>query len=148
MAVPLPHPNQVIGFQTNYFKDGHNLTGFRYYLLKEIKEEKKLLVFFSITSNSSRDWVIASQYKIKERPPCLDSEIYLNSFVNTNCLINVPLELFKFFEKVCRNCPQFCLKRREFSDIIKLHYDIVKYQELLRVEVKIINLVEKNFIFD
>ena len=65
--------NQVICFQTNYFKNRHNLTGYRYYLLKEIDKKNNFLIFFSITSNRTRECVLYSQYKIKKRPVCLEA---------------------------------------------------------------------------
>jgi hypothetical protein len=94
-------PNQVICFQTNYCKNRLDFTGYRYYLLKEIDEENKTLVFFPITSNRSREREFYSQYKVRERPSCLDSKIYPESFINTNLLIKVPLDLARFMEKNC-----------------------------------------------
>ena len=147
MAVPLFQPNQVVCFQTNYFKNEHNLTGYRYYLLKGIDKDNNLLVFFTITSNRSREWVFYSQHKVKHRPSCLDSKIYPNSFINTNCLIKVPLKVSKFLERNCQNLHQTCLDKEEFKEIIDLHKLVIKFQSILRVDVEIIDLAEKNFVF-
>jgi len=141
-------PNQVICFQTNYFKNHHNLTGYRYYLLKEIDKKNNLLIFFTITSNRSHEWVLYSQHKVKQRPSCLDSKIYPNSFINTNCLIKVPLKVSKLLERNCQKLHPTCLDKEEFQEILDLHKFVVQFQTILRVEVEIINLAEKNFIFD
>lgn len=141
-------PNQVICFQTNYFKNRHNLTGYRYYLLKEIDKKNNLLIFFSITSNRTRECVLYSQYKIKQRPTCLKSKAYQNSFVNTNCLIKVPLEVIELLKRNCQRLHRTCLDKEEFQEIIDLHEFVVKFQPLLRVDVEIINLAGKNFVFD
>lgn len=147
MAALLFQPNQVICFQTNYFKDRCNLTGYRYYLLKEIDKKNNLLIFFTITSNRTREWVFYSQRKIKWRPVCLNSKIYPNSFVNTNCLITVPLAMANFLERNCQKLHQVCLDEKEFQEIVDLHKFVVEFQDMLRVEVKTINLSEENFIF-
>lgn len=147
MALPLFQPNQVICFQTNYFKNRRNFTGYRYYLLKEIDKKNNLLVFFTITSNRTREWVFFSQHKVKHRPSCLDSEIYPESFINTNCLVKVPLKVSKFLERNCKNFHQTCLDKVEFREIINLHAFVVEFQSILRVDVEIINFTEKNFIF-
>jgi len=148
MSVPLLQPNQVVCFQTNYFKNHHNLTGYRYYLLKEIDKKNNLIIFFSITSNRSHDWVLYSQHKVKQRPVCLESKVYQNSFVNTNCLIKVPLETIKFLKRNCQSLHPTCLNKEEFQEILDLHKFVVQFQSILRVEVETINLTEKNFIFD
>jgi hypothetical protein len=147
MAASLFCPNQVICFQTNYFKNRHNLTGYRYYLLKEVDKKNNLLIFFSITSNRTREWVLYSQHKVKQRPICLDSKKYSDSFINTNCLIKVPLEVTKFLERNCQKLHQTCLDKEEFREIINLHKFVVEFQSILRVDVEIINLTEKNFTF-
>jgi len=137
--------NQVICFQTNYFKNRHNLTGYRYYLLKEIDKKNNFLIFFSITSNRTRECVLYSQYKIKKRPVCLDSKVHKNSFVNTNCLIKIPLEAIRFLKRNCQKLHRTCLDKEEFQEIIDLHKFVVEFQSILRVDVEIINLTEKNF---
>lgn len=141
-------PNQVICFQTNYFKNRHNLTGYRYYLLKEVDKKNNLLVFFSITSNRTRECVLYSQYKVKRRPSCLNSKKYSESFINTNYLIKVPLEVTKLLERNCQKLHPTCLVKEEFREIIDLHKFVVKFQAILRVDVETINLTEKNFIFE
>ena len=137
-------PNQVVCFQTNYFKNRHNLTVYRYYLLKEIDKKNNLLIFFTIISNRSHDWVLYSQHKVKQRPSCLDSKIYPNSFINTNCLIKVPLKVIKLLEGNCQKLHRTCLDKEEFKEIIILHKFVVEFQSILRVDVETINLAEKN----
>lgn len=147
MSVLLFQPNQVICFQTNYFKNRRNFTGYRYYLLKEIDKKNDLLIFFTITSNRSRDWIFYSQHKVKHRPTCLNSKIYPESFINTNCLIKVPLKVSKFLERNCKIIHRTCLDKEEFQEIIDLHKFIVEFQSILRVDIEIINFTEKNFVF-
>lgn len=139
--------NQIICFQTNYFKERHDLTGYQYYLLKEIDENDGLLIFFPIISDRSKEWTFYSQYKIENRPPCLDNKIYPESFVNINCLIKVPINSTKFLERNCKDVHQNCLDKEEFKKILELHNSVVEFQEILRTDVETIKLIEKSFIF-
>jgi len=143
MAVPVFRPNQIVRFATSYEEDGDDLTGWRYYLLKEVDKKNNLLILFSITSNHNhRDIIFVSQYKITDpRPPCLQSENYPNSFVNANRLVTVPLSVISCL-KPCLKCSNFCLTKEDFQSIIQLHNNLPKYGK----KVKRIDLDIKDFI--
>jgi len=51
-------------------------------------------------------------------------------------------------ERNCQKLHPACLDKEEFQEILALHKFVAKFQSILRVEVEIINLTEKNFIFD
>src|SRR5437667_93265 len=114
-----------------------------------IAKNKKynLLFFCTITYNRSRDLIFYSQHKVKQRPSCLNSKIYPDSFINTNCLIKVPLKVAKFLARNCQKIHPTCLDKEEFQEIIKLHEFVVEFQDILRVDIEIINFTEKHFIF-
>ena len=139
--------NQIVCFRTNYFRKNCDLTGYRYYLLKEIDQENKMLVFFPIISSRSKESVLYNQCKIKNRPICLDSKIYSEIFVDINYLIKVPINLAKFLERNCKNIHQTCFEKGEFRKILELYNYIVEFQEILKTDIEIIKLVEKNFVF-
>jgi len=147
MSVSIFSPNQVVCFQTNYCKNRRDFTGYRYYLLKEIDKEKDKLIFFPITSNRSRNWVIFGQYKVKKRPSCLDSKLYPESFVNTNCLIKVPFKVINFLERNCKNKHKTCLYKEDFQEIVILHKFLLEFQSLLPTDIEEITLTESNFVF-
>ncbi|RHZ36227.1 hypothetical protein [endosymbiont GvMRE of Glomus versiforme] len=67
MAVPLYHPNQVVWFRTNYNDGTDNLTKHRPYLLKEVNEKDKSLIFFPITSNRTHYNTFITQFEILKR---------------------------------------------------------------------------------
>ncbi|MCE8163457.1 MAG: hypothetical protein I3273_05455 [Candidatus Moeniiplasma glomeromycotorum] len=50
-------------------------------------------------------------------------------------------------ERNCKNIHQFCLDKKEFQEILQLHEFVVEFQDILRVDVEIINLTEKHFVF-
>jgi hypothetical protein len=102
-----------------------------------------LLIFFSITSNHNhKDIIFVSQYKIAEpRPPCLQSEKYPNSFVNTNRLVMVPFSVVSLL-KFCQKCFDSCLTKEEFQNIIQLHNNLPKYgKKIKRIELDIKDFV-------
>jgi len=138
------HTNQIIMFATNYDDGTDDLTGWRYYLLWKIDEKRKSLTFFPLTSNhNQQNTSFVSQYKITTpRPPCLQSELYPNSFVNTNRLITVNYEVFSYF-KSCWKCLNACLTKEDFEGISELHNKLTKYYKWMRV--KVIELIRDNF---
>lgn len=145
MAIPVFYPNQVVKFATNYQEGKEaDLTGWRYYLLWKIDQELKVLIFFTITSNHNfQDSSFVSQFKITQpRPPCLQSEFYPNSFVNTNRLVIVPFKLDTYL-KFCQKCAKHCLIKEDFQGIIQLHNDLPKYYK--GIKIKPIELNEDNF---
>ena len=144
MTVPIFHTNQIVRFTTNYQEGKElDLTGWRYYLLWKIDEKFEVLFFFTITSNHNyQDISFVSQFKITHpRPLCLQSELYPNSFVNTNRLVIVPYKLIPYL-KFCKKCSNPCLIREDFQGIIQLHNDLSKY----RIKVRKIDLDLKDFI--
>lgn len=148
MSLPLFQSNQVICFQTNYCKNRLDFTGYRYYLLKEIDEENKMLVFFPITSNRSREAEFYSQYKVRKRPSCLNSKVYPESFINTNLLIKVPLDLAELMEKNCRKVHQTCLEKEEFAEVIELHKFVVEFETILSADVRVITFNKEHFLIN
>lgn len=145
MSIPIFHPNQVVKFTTSYQEGKEvDLTGRRYYLLWKIDKELKVFIFFTITSNHNHqnsDFV--SQFKItKPRPPCLQSEFYPNSFINTNRLVIVPYKLISYL-KFCQNCPNACLIKEDFQGIVQLHNNLPKYYKWIKI--KKIDLDIKDF---
>ncbi|CAH1765222.1 7384_t:CDS:2 [Entrophospora sp. SA101] len=66
----------------------------------ELNEEKKMLILFPLTSNHNQQNAnFVSQNKITApRPPCLQSEFYPNSFVNTNRLVMVSHKDFSYLK--------------------------------------------------
>ena len=143
MSIPVFYSNKIVRFVTSYDKDGDNLTGWRYYLLWKIKEREKIMIFFPLTSNHNHQNIIfVSQYKISApRPLCLQSDFYLNSFVNTNRLVIVPYSVLNYL-KLCQKCPSLCLSKEDFQEIAQLHNNLPKY----RMKVREIKLEVKDFI--
>jgi hypothetical protein len=91
-----------------------------------IDEIRKFFFFFPITSNRNNPDEYPSQYKVSEpRPPCLESEIYPKSFVNTNILIKVPFEVISCLN-FCDKCSPVCLKE-DFEEIKQLHSVLPDY---------------------
>jgi hypothetical protein len=120
--------NKVVKFWTSYKGKGkyRDFREDRYYLLFLIDKVKKILFFFPITSNRNNPDEYPSQYKVSNpRPPCLESEIYPESFVNVNILIRVPLEAIPYLN-LCNECSSFCLES-DFEKITKLHSNLPSY---------------------
>jgi hypothetical protein len=62
-------------------------------------------------------------------------------------LIEVPINLAKFLERDCKDAHRTCLNKEEFKKILELYNSVVEFQEILRTDVGIIKLIEKNFFF-
>ncbi|CAG8514008.1 11726_t:CDS:2 [Racocetra fulgida] len=60
----------------------------------------------------------------------LNSKIYLNSFVNANYLITIPLSVVNLLERNCQKLHQTCLDKKEFQEIIDLHKFVVEFQDI------------------
>ena len=73
------------------------------------------------------------------------SKVYQNSFINTNCLIKIPLEAIRFLKRNCQKFHRTCLDKEEFQEIIDLHKFVIEFQSILRVDAETINLTDKNF---
>jgi hypothetical protein len=90
--------------------------------------DKKFLNFFPITSNCVYFGVYGSKYKVSEpRPPCLESKIYPESFVNSNILVKVPLEAISYLE-FCDKCPSPLCLEKDFDEIVELHSKLPNYE--------------------
>lgn len=121
--------NKVAWFWTSYNQGkDKNLVGLRCYFLFSVDKDKKLFKFFPITSNRTRFIVYISQYKVPDpRPVCLKSKFYLESFINTNLLVNIPFEAIPHLS-FCRKCSSpVCLKEEYFETITRLHSNLPNY---------------------